>query len=151
MKISERPSFHSMNIKNDIAKLAEKYHLTAIYAFGSRCLDVVAMLEGTKTSAGDSASDIDIGVLLPHGTRMDIKEKVRITAELEDLLRVERVDLLVLQEADPFLAANIIRGEKIYCNNEDIVDEYELYVLRRAGDLIPLEEERIRLILKKDP
>lgn len=78
---------------------------------------------------------------------MGPKEKVRLTIDLEDLLRVKKVDLVVLPEADPFLAANVIRGERIYCEDEHAADEYGLYILRRAGDLIPLEEERIRLIM----
>jgi uncharacterized protein len=90
-----------------------------------------------------SSSDIDVGVLPRQGVKMGPREKVRLTMELEDLLRVKNVDLVVLPEADPFLAANIIRGERMYCE-----DEYVLYVLRRAGDLIPLEEERIRLIME---
>lgn len=57
------------------------------------------------------------------------------------------MDLIVLPEADPFLAANIIRGERLYCSDAYLADEYELYILRRAGDLIPLERERIALIM----
>jgi hypothetical protein len=70
-----------------------------------------------------------------------------LAAALEDLFGAQRVDLVVLPEADPFLAANIIRGERLYCRDETEADEYELYVLRRAGDLAPLERERIALIL----
>jgi hypothetical protein len=58
-----------------------------------------------------------------------------------------RVDLVVLQEADPFLAVEIIRGERLYVRDEYEADEYDLYILRRAGDLAPLERERQALIL----
>ena len=57
------------------------------------------------------------------------------------------MDLVVLSEADPFLAAEIIRGERIFDRDSLEADEYELYVLRRAGDLAPLERERMALIL----
>ena len=60
------------------------------------------------------------------------------------------MDLIIILEADPFLAANIIRGERIYCRDEYEADEYDLYILRRAGDLIPFERERIALIMEKD-
>jgi len=59
------------------------------------------------------------------------------------------VDVVVIPEVDPFLAANIIRGERIYCRDKYSADEYELYILRRAGDLIPLERERISLIMEE--
>ena len=66
---------------------------------------------------------------------------------MEDLLDVTRVDLVCLDDADPFLAANVIRGERLYARNTYEADEYDLYVLRRAGDLAPLERERLTLIL----
>ena len=68
---------------------------------------------------------------------------------LEDLLGVTRVDLVVLAEAGAFLAANAIRGERLYARDTYQADEYDLYVLRRAGDLAPLERERQALILGK--
>ena len=67
---------------------------------------------------------------------------------LEDLFDVGRVDLVVLPEADPFLAVNVIRGERLFADNAYLADEYDLYVLRRAADLLPLERERQRLILE---
>jgi hypothetical protein len=50
-------------------------------------------------------------------------------------------------QTDPFLAAEIIRGERLFTKDEHEADEYELYVLRRAGDLAPLERERMALVL----
>ena len=69
--------------------------------------------------------------------------------ELEDLLDVDRVDLVIISEVDPFVAANIVRGERIYCEDEYMADEYDLYILRRAGDFIHLERERMALVLRE--
>jgi hypothetical protein len=71
-----------------------------------------------------------------------------LSIAFEDLFSVARVDLLNIPEVDPFLAANIIRGERLYCRDEYEGDEYELYILRRAGDLAPFEKERIALIME---
>jgi hypothetical protein len=76
-----------------------------------------------------------------------VAEKVRLAVALEGLLRCQRVDLVVLDEADPFVAAEVIRGERLYAHDEYAADEYDLYVLRRAGDLAPLEWERMALVL----
>ena len=65
---------------------------------------------------------------------------------MEDILLVHRIDLVVLPKADPFLAANIIRGERLFSHDAHAADEYELSILRRAGDLAPLERERQSLI-----
>ena len=81
---------------------------------------------------------------------MSVKDQVRLGIALEDLLGVSRLDLVCLSEADPFLAANIVRGERLYTRDEHEADEYDLYILRRAGDLAPLERERMRLILEAD-
>jgi len=65
------------------------------------------------------------------------------------MVDIGRIDLVVLPEADPFLAANIIRGERLFPHDANAADEYELYILRRAGDLAPLERERQSLIQGK--
>jgi len=50
-------------------------------------------------------------------------------------------------EADPFLALEVIRGELLYAEDLDRQARDELYVLRRAGDLLPFKRQRLRLIL----
>jgi hypothetical protein len=55
--------------------------------------------------------------------------------------------LVFLGEANPFVAAEIIRGERLFASDSHEADEYELYVLRRAGDLALLERERIARVL----
>jgi hypothetical protein len=90
---------------------------------------------------------VDIAVRPIPGYQPSVRDKARLAAELEDLLQVSRVDLVLLPEADPFLAVNAIRGEPIYRRDKDRADEYELYLLRRAGDLAHLERERMAMTL----
>lgn len=66
---------------------------------------------------------------------------------LEALFRVNGVDLVVIPEADPFLAAYIVRRERVYARDSYLADEYDLSILRRAGDLTPLEREWMQIIL----
>jgi len=70
-----------------------------------------------------------------------------LAVALESLMSVDRVDLVLLSQADPFLAVNIIRGERVFCTDDYKADEYELYVLRRAGDLARFEQMRIERIM----
>jgi len=72
---------------------------------------------------------------------------VRLTIDLEDLLGVCRVDLVILSEASPFLALDVISGEQLYSPDLDRAAEYELYILRRAGDLAYFERQRRKQIL----
>lgn len=68
---------------------------------------------------------------------------------LEELFQTDRVDLVILPEADPYLALDIIRGELLYSQDRDQQARYELFALRRAADLLPFKKERIRMILEE--
>ena len=137
--------------KAGLVQIAEEFGLEGIYVFGSEAKQVVRWVEGDKPGIFVLAqSDVDIGVKPFVGKMLSVKEKVDLASALEDFFSVNRVDLVVIPEADPFLGANIIRGERIYCMDEYRADEYDLYILRRAGDLTPLERERISLIMGED-
>ncbi len=127
--------------------LCRRFDVVILYAFGSRGKEALAWLEGRLDELAPGSSDLDIGVKLRPSRRLSAAEKVELTLALEDLFGVGRVDLVVLDEADPFLAANVIRGERLYADDEGAADEYDLYVLRRAGDLAFLERKRQALVL----
>lgn len=134
--------------KQRLNQIADKFGLDIIYAFGSHTKEVAEWLKGEMSALSiPPLSDVDIGVKPSSGRQLSVKEKVRLGMALEDLFSANRVDLVVITEVDPFLAANVIRGERIYCKDEYEADEYDLYILRRAGDLAPLERERISLIM----
>ncbi len=134
-----------------VAGLCHRHGVAMAYAFGSRAREVRDWLDGDGAAALSGASDIDIGVRPIPGVRWGVDDKVRLAIALEDLFGGGRVDLVVLPEADPFVAAEIIRGERLFSRDEYEADEYDLYVLRRAGDLIPLERERLALITGEQP
>jgi len=135
--------------QDQLKKIGNHYRVEMFYAFGSRCQEVVSYLKKRGEMDKKSLSDDDIGVKIYRGSSLSVREKGKIIVELEDFFQVGRIDLVVLDEVDPFLAANVIRGERLFCVNENKADEYELYVLRRAGDLAPLEQERLSLIMEE--
>lgn len=137
--------------KENLNEIAVKFDLDIIYTFGSHAKEVLEWIEGkVSTFSVAPLSDVDIGVKPSLKIGFSVKEKVNLALALEDLFAVNRVDLVVIPETDPFLAANIIRGERIYSKDEHEADEYDLYILRRAGDLVPLERERIDLIMRRE-
>lgn len=89
-------------------------------------------------------SDVDIGVQPMWKRWLTARERVELTLALEDELGVPRVDLVVLPEANPFLAAEVVRGELLYARDDEEEAELQLYYLRRAGDLAPFFRERWR-------
>lgn len=108
----------------------------AVYLFGSR-----------TRAEEHRASDVDLAVLFEE--RQSLDELLALEGRFQDALGTE-VDLVDLGKASAFLALDVIRGERIYCTDSTRCDEFDLYVLRRAGDLAPFEKERRRVLLDPD-
>jgi len=132
---------------NKVEQLCRKYRVKALYVFGSRAAQMLRALADDSYQFPPSPSDLDVGALT-HSP-FSIEDKVNLILALETIFAAPRVDLFLLQEADAFLAANVIRGERIFAEDSYLADEYELYVLRRAGDLAELERERMAMILQE--
>jgi predicted nucleotidyltransferase len=108
--------------------------ILAAYLFGSR-----GRREETEQS------DVDVGVLFRQ--EESLHEILLLEDALEQRLGLP-VDLIDAGKASAFLALDILRGERVFCADLDRCDEFELYVMRRAGDLAPFERERRRLLLQ---
>jgi predicted nucleotidyltransferase len=108
--------------------------IVAVYLFGSRARDTAT--EG---------SDVDLGVLFREAT--ELRDVVLLESELEECLG-SGVDLVDVGRCGAFLAVEIIDGERIYCSDPDACDRFELYVLRRAGDLAYFEKQRRESLLR---
>jgi len=130
-----------------IEQICRKYQVKALYVFGSRGAEMLQALKEDAYQFQPSQSDLDVGVL--SHSPFSMESKVNLTFALEELFNAPRVDLFILQEVDAFLAANIIRGERVYAEDLYLADEYELFVLRRAGDLAELERQRMAMILQE--
>lgn len=116
-----------------VAVLARHPDVVGAYLFGSRS-------RGEETER----SDVDLAVLFEGETDLD-----RVVA-LEDALEravALRVDVVDVARAGAFLALDAIRGERIFERDGRRLDEFDLYVLRRAGDLAYFERERLRALL----
>jgi predicted nucleotidyltransferase len=120
-----------------IEQVCKDFDVKALYVFGSRSADILRFFQDRDFNLKPSPSDVDIGVLTYRTLLID--EKVNLTLQLEELVGVTRVDLVLLEDADAFLAANVIRGKRIYTQNSYLADEYELFILAYAGELIEIE------------
>ena len=135
-------------MQEKIKELCNKFGIADLYVFGSRAQEIASRIRGESGEGQFSLSDVDIGIRPKKGIILTLEEQVKLAIELEDLMGVGRVDLLNLVEVDPFLALDIIRGELLYSEDPDKQAEHELYILRRAGDLVYLKKQQIRQILK---
>ena len=136
-----------MHLQHQLRQLCHEYNLVAIYAFGSRAKEIYARVVEHPVVTEYPESDVDIGVAPVRGHHLLAREKVTIAIVLEDAFDVGRVDLVVVPDVKPFLAAEIVRGELLCTADADAEANFQLYVLRRANDLVPFEIERQRMIL----
>jgi len=135
------------DLKDEIAGLARKYRLQIIYAFGSRAKEVFGRVAGQTRRSSRSKSDLDIGIKPQRP--LTVKEKVEIALFFEDRFDVPKVDVVVIPEAPALLAYEIVTGELLYAKNENFEAEYQLYIMRRAGDLWPYDRLKKEMILGK--
>ena len=129
-----------------LENLANRFAVSELYVFGSRAQEIAGKVQGLRSDPAFPESDVDIGVESSPGRLLSVADKVELAIALEDLLMVDRVDLIVISEADPFLAVDIVRGELLFCEDPDRQAENELYILARAGDLARYRRERIETI-----
>lgn len=130
-----------------LERICRQFGVAILYAFGSRGREALTWLDDPAPSLSAGPSDLDIGVKALPGTRWSLVQQIALTQTLEDFFGVHRIDLIVLGKANPYLAAEVIHGERLYSVDEYRADLYDLYVLRREADLAFLEDERARSLL----
>jgi len=133
-------------LQREIKRLAGRYNLQLIYAFGSRAKEAFDLTHGKKAALQASSSDIDIG--LKSGRPLSVEEKVKIAVFFEDLFGAPRVDVVMLPEAPVMLALEIVQGELLFAEDDQYEAEYQLYIMRRAAELAPFERMKKDLILE---
>lgn len=127
---------HDSIVERVSAVLEQEGDVVAAYLFGS-----------FGSGEATPRSDVDVAVLFQK--RQKLERILDLETKVESALGRD-ADLLDLRAASPFLALDVLRGSRFYCTDEIVADEYELYVLRRAGDLAPLERERRAQLLGLD-
>ena len=99
----------------------------ALYLFGSRMTDGLRALRGEAVDG--KGSDLDVGVVF-EGRDADIATLPSVQIALEDACAPLRIDLVPLQRVD---------GLFQFAADGDRADLYELVVLRKAAELLPVQ------------
>jgi len=134
----------SGSLQKELVRLCADFSLVALYVFGSRAEEIAARVAERRAPCERPDSDVDVGALPVRGTTLSARDRVQLAQRLECLLAVPRVDLVVLPEAEAFLAADVVRGELLAATDLDVEAEAQLYYLRRAADLAPFLRQRWR-------
>lgn len=136
-----------VNRQQAVVDLCQEYGIASLYLFGSQSQAVWQWFTTNESLSLMAGHDVDVGVKSLPERALTVRQKVELAQALESLLNAPQVDLVCLEDADPFLAVNIIRGERLYAADNYAADEYELYLLRRAGDLAPFERARMTAVM----
>ncbi|HEX4841039.1 MAG TPA: nucleotidyltransferase domain-containing protein [bacterium] len=115
----------------------------AAYLFGSRA-------NGTATPW----SDVDIGIVLNPAHRLDARARfslrIDLTRELMRSLRWNDVDVVILNDGPPALAATVLaEGTLLLCHDARRLQDFARDVQLRAADLKPfLQRMQTRLLAR---
>lgn len=90
-------------------------------------------------------SDLDVGVLLEDEAGRDHRRLASLQTELEDVFEPLRVDLVPLQRVDPLLQFAAIDGHRVFASDSTKADRFELVVMRRAAEALPLQRQLDRM------
>jgi uncharacterized protein len=135
-----------MNRHGELARIARRFRLDAVYSFGSRADEARAFLAGAAPLAAHP-SDLDLGVLTEAGGRLGARQRADLVNEFATLFQGAEIDLVLVEEAPAFLAADVVSGELLFVGHRDREAEYQLFVLGRAADLAPFERQRRAIVL----
>jgi predicted nucleotidyltransferase len=107
----------------------------AAYLFGSRLEDGLRALNGVEVSG--EGSDVDVGVYF--GGRFAAERLADLQVALEEVLEPLRVDLVPLDRVDALFQFRAIDGHRVFEADSSRADLFELAVMRRAAELLPIQ------------
>jgi hypothetical protein len=119
-----------------------RHHITLAYLFGSRA-------EGRARPS----SDTDIAVLLPyeHFKALTLDSRVNLINDIFDALGTENADVVILNEAPPLLAFEVIKHGKIIYEDPETrpAAEFAVYALNQYLDTKPLRAMRHKYLRER--
>jgi hypothetical protein len=109
----------------EIRKVFEKHEVIFALLFGSHAKGKTGKL-----------SDVDFAVYLRKcSSHFDLQ--LKLMGELGRILKKDRVDVVILNQASPLLAQMaIVHGEVIFCQNEDVKANFFTRTLQRFDDAL---------------
>lgn len=120
----------------ELEQVVRDFDLLAVYLFGSRAEDGLARLEGRPVGSG--GSDLDLGVVF-RDFELPVARLGALQVALEEIFAPLRIDLVPLQHLDALFQFQAIDGHRVTASDALAADYYELEVMRRAADLLPIE------------
>lgn len=128
----------TMDRRKALTIIREKYDLLAVYLFGSRADDGLRMMRGEPIEV--TGSDLDIGIVFSK-TEPNPLQLGGIQIALSDIFSPLTVDVVPLHRVDPLFQYRAIDGHRIIESDQHRADIFELEVMRRAAELLPIQRQ----------
>lgn len=132
-----------MDDRATLDDVCRRHAVRAVYLFGSRAQDGLRCLKGEPVAR--EGSDLDVGVSLEDEAGRDHRRLASLQTGLEDVFEPLRVDLVPLQRVDPLLQFAAIDGHRVFASDSTKADRFELVVMRRAAEALPLQRQLDRM------
>lgn len=113
-----------------------RHEVVVLYLFGSRAGDGLDRLGGRRVDP--QGADLDVGAVFTASS-IDHHRLSALQVALEDVFEPLRVDLVPLQRVDALFQFAAISGHRVFAADSRRADEYELLVMRRAAELLPVQ------------
>lgn len=105
-----------------------------MYLFGSQAKKGKDFLEGKEIEA-EPHSDLDIAVLAEKTSENTIKLYGELYRELSYLFEPFDIDLVFMHEHNALFRFEIIKGYRVFAEDEEFADMYEELTMKEAADL----------------
>jgi predicted nucleotidyltransferase len=125
-----------MQRREQLERICQELDLLAVYLFGSRADDGVAYLDGVEPER--SRSDLDVGVVF-RDPNFEPRRLTVLQVAFEEVFAPFRVDVVPLQRVDALFQFEAVDGHRVAAPDPEEADRYELLVMRRAAELLPIE------------
>lgn len=125
-----------MDPRRELDSICRDHGLQSVYLFGSRADDGLRLLAGESVER--EGSDLDVGLVF-RDPGFDVWELSKLQVRFEDLFEPLRIDLVPLQKVDPIFAFRAISGHCIAETDVTRNARFELGVMRRGAELLPVQ------------
>lgn len=106
---------------NQIARIAKNHNLELVYLFGSK-------IDGRK----NEESDLDLAVKFAE--KYTAESYLNLYHDLSNIFPEENIDLVVLNETDPFFATEVLQKGKLLFEQKNKNQEFSRITFRKFND-----------------
>jgi predicted nucleotidyltransferase len=119
----------------DIRALADRHHIRIVYLFGSQSDSGKRYLEGEAVMP-DAVSDLDVAVVFEAPPAEVMKTYGVLYREFSKIFDLFAVDLVSMHEVNTLFQYEIIKGKRIFAEDESFADDFEERIMKIGGDLL---------------